>query len=216
MKHLLHLWDEHVRLALMPRPRSRPSPQRRARGGDVRLVEPGAIRALAHPARLTIVDELYQGSERTASELAELTGLSPSAMSYHLRALERWGVVERGEARADGRERPWRACGRSLSLVSDADSAAAADVIAAGYLQELRDELRRWALVERDESATWREAAGVRRSFLWLTEDEVGAFSTELRAAVDKYVGDRDTSTHPEGTRRVLCMVAMVPEGAER
>jgi DNA-binding transcriptional ArsR family regulator len=182
---------------------------------DIRLEEPGAIRALAHPARLTIVDELYQGTERTASELAELTGLSPSAMSYHLRALERWGVVERGKARADARQRPWRASGRSLSFVSDADSAAAVDVIAAGYLQQLRDELRRWALVERDETATWREAAGVRRSFLWLTEDEVGSFSTELRAVVDKYVGDRNAARHPRGTRRVLCMLALVPEAAE-
>src|SRR3954466_4780302 len=107
---------------------------------DVRLEAPGAIRALAHPARLTIVDELYQGVERTASELAELTGLSPSAMSYHLRALERWGVVERGDGRRDGRQRPWRACGRSLSFVTDEESAAAADVIAAGYLQQLREE----------------------------------------------------------------------------
>jgi DNA-binding transcriptional ArsR family regulator len=183
---------------------------------DVRLEEPGAIRALAHPARLTIVDELYQGIERTASELAELTGLSASAMSYHLRALERWGVVERGEARVDARERPWRASGRSLSFVSDADSAAAVDVIAAGYLQQLRDELRRWALVERDETATWREAAGVRRSFLWLTEDEAGAFSTELRAVVDRYVADRDAARHPAGTRRVLCMLAFVPEAGRQ
>src|SRR5262245_33479281 len=199
----------------MPRPPTKPAWRRRARQADVRLEGPGAIRALAHPARLTIVDELYQGTERTASELAELTGLSPSAMSYHLRALERWGVVERGETRPDARERPWRACGRSLSLVSDADSAAAADVIAAGYLRQLRDELRRWALVERGESATWREAAGVRRSFLWLTEDELGTFSTELRAVIDKHVGDRDAATHPEGTRRVLCLLAIVPEAAE-
>jgi DNA-binding transcriptional ArsR family regulator len=188
---------------------------RGTRKGDVRLEGPGAIRALAHPARLTIVDELYQGTERTASELAELTGLSPSAMSYHLRALERWGVVARGKERADGRERPWRAGGRSLSLVSDADSAAAADVVAAGYLQQLREELRRWALVERSESETWREATGVRRSFLWLTEDEVGAFATELGALVSKYVGDRDAARHPQGTRRVLCMLAIVPEAAD-
>src|SRR5262252_1273011 len=75
--------------------------------GDLTLEDPGALRALAHPARLAVVDELYQGNERTSSELAELTGLSPSAMSYHLRALERWGIVERGTPRNDGRERPW-------------------------------------------------------------------------------------------------------------
>ena len=199
----------------MPQSPTKPARQRRTRDGDVRLEGPGAIRALAHPARLTIVDELYQGTERTASELAELTGLSASAMSYHLRALERWGVVERGERRADARERPWRACGRALSLEADADSAAAADVIAAGYLQQVRDELRRWALVERDEGETWREAAGFRRSFVWLTEDEVGTFSAELRVVIDKYVGDRNAATHPEGTRRVLCMLAIVPEAGE-
>ena len=180
--------------------------------GSVRLEGPGAIRALAHPARLTIVDELYQGVERTASELGELTGLSASAMSYHLRALERWGVVERGEARPDARERPWRASGRSLSLVSDADSAAAADVIAAGYLQQLRDELRRWALVERDESEIWREHAGVNRSFLWLTEEEFEAFGPELRALIEKHIGNRDAANHPDDARRVLCMLAIVPE----
>jgi len=89
-------------------------------------------------------------------------------------------------------------------------------VIVAGYLQQLRDELRRWALVEQDESATSREAAGVRRSLLWLTEDELGTFSTELRALIDKHVGDRDGANHPEGARRVLCMLAIVPEAGER
>ena len=44
--------------------------------GDVRIDDPAALRALAHPARLTVIDELYQGSERTSSELADLTGLT--------------------------------------------------------------------------------------------------------------------------------------------
>src|SRR3954465_15501138 len=132
-----------------------PMPAKRLTG-DVKLEDPGALKALAHPARPAVVDELCQGSERTSSELADLTGLSPSAMSYHLRALERWGVVERGDRRRDGRERPWRACGRSLSFVTDEESAAAADVIAAGYLQQLREGLRRWTLVERHETSGWR------------------------------------------------------------
>src|SRR5947208_7074852 len=116
--------------------------------GDIRLEDPGALKALAHPARLAVVDELYQGNERTSSELAELTGLSPSAMSYHLRALQRFGIVERGTPREDGRERPWRAAGRTLSLDPDTISTAAVDVVAATTLQHLRDEFRRWAMVE--------------------------------------------------------------------
>ena len=187
--------------------------KRRRRSGEVQLRDPGALRALAHPARLTVVDELYQGVERTASELAELTELTPSAMSYHLRALERWGIVERAEARGDARERPWRATGRSLSLRSDrSDSATAAkDVIAGGYLQQLRDEFRRWWLVEEKEADEWR--ARLSRSLLWLTADEAKALSSELSAVIDTYeFEDRDALEHPEGTRRLVCMVAIVPE----
>jgi DNA-binding transcriptional ArsR family regulator len=185
-----------------------------AKGQDeVRITDPSALRALAHPARLTVVDELYQGNERTASELAELTGLTPSAMSYHLRALERWGVVERAEARGDRRERPWRAPARSLSLDSGGSKSAAAatDVILGGYLQQLRDEFRRWLLVEASEDEVWRELACGRRSFLWLSGAEAEAFSAELGAVLDKYTGDRDAVNHPDGTRRVLCMLAVVP-----
>ena len=179
----------------------------------MRLDDPGALRALAHPARLIVVDELFQGHERTASELAALTGLTPSAMSYHLRALQRWGVVERAEPRDDGRERPWRAAGRSLALQTDASpsGAAAKDVIAGGYLQQLRDEFRRWSLVEEGESGAWREIAWLRRSYLWLDADEAEAFLAELHAVVDKYDAGRDAAEHPEGTRRVLSFLAIVP-----
>jgi DNA-binding transcriptional ArsR family regulator len=183
--------------------------------GDVKLDDPGALRALAHPARLAVVDELYQGFERTSSELAELTGLSPSAMSYHLRALDRWGIVERGAPRDDGRERPWRAAGRTLNLDPESISTAAVDVVAGTTFQHLRDEFRRWASVEQGEKKVWRDLAGVSRSYLWLTEDEAKAFSSDLSAVVKKHAGDRDAAHHPEGTRRVFCLFAIVPEPSE-
>jgi DNA-binding transcriptional ArsR family regulator len=180
--------------------------------GDVRIDDPGALRALAHPARLTVIDELYQGVERTSSELAELTGLSPSAMSYHLRALQRWGMVERGEPRDDGRERPWRAAGRTLSLDPETVTAAATDVVAGTTLQHLRDEFRRWAMVEQDEGKGWRDVTGMSRGYFWLTEDEAAELSTDLRAVFKKHTADRDAAHHPEGTRRVFCLFAIVPE----
>jgi DNA-binding transcriptional ArsR family regulator len=203
-------YDQHVAGTAAKRPRR----ARRRPEDDVRVDQPGALRALAHPARLIAVDELYQGVERTASELAELAGLTPSAMSYHLRALERWGIIERGEAREDGRERPWRASGRGLSVVSDASSpsgVAATDVIVGGYLQQLRDEFRRWSLVESDEKKAWREISGGRRSFLWLTEEEAAAFATEMKAVMDKYIADRDAVHHPDDARRLVCLLAIVP-----
>jgi DNA-binding transcriptional ArsR family regulator len=184
--------------------------------GEVRVTDPAALRALAHPARLTVADELYQGTERTASELAELTGLTPSAMSYHLRALERWGIVERAESRGDKRERPWRAPARSLMLDSGTSKSAAAatDVILGGYLQHLRDEFRRWSLAEAAEDEVWREISGGRRSYLWLSREEASAFAAELGAVLEKYTSGRDAVDHPEGTRRLECLIAIVPEAA--
>jgi hypothetical protein len=57
LKRLLH------RCKVTPSDRERKSYDRRMarRPGEVRLTDPGALRALAHPARLTVVDELYQG-----------------------------------------------------------------------------------------------------------------------------------------------------------
>jgi DNA-binding transcriptional ArsR family regulator len=189
------------------------SRKRRRLSGEVRLRDPGALRALAHPARLMVVDELYQGPERTASELARITDLTPSAMSYHLHALEKWGIIERGEAREDGRERPWRASGRSLRWDSDMSVAAAAaqDVIAGGYLEQLREAFRRWTLVEPGEGEVWREVAGLGRSFLWLTEEEAKALSDELSKTIRERFQDRDAVDHPRGTRRVLLVLGIVP-----
>jgi DNA-binding transcriptional ArsR family regulator len=193
--------------------KARPNKKRRRPTDDVRLEDPGALRALAHPARLRVVDELYQGSERTASELAKITGLTPSAMSYHLRALERWGIVERGDARQDGRERPWRAAGRSVTWAAEMSVAAAAsqELIAAEVFEQLRDAFRRWSAVEPAESGLWREVASLNRSFMWLTDEEAQEFLSEVDEAVQKRTRGRDAENHPEGTRRVLYLLAFVP-----
>src|SRR5947209_7487871 len=79
-------------------------------GNPVQLTDPRMMRALAHPARIAIWTHLGMHGPATATECAEIAGLSPSACSYHLRTLARYGFVEEDPASAaDGRERPWRA-----------------------------------------------------------------------------------------------------------
>ena len=188
---------------------------RKPSSGEVALSGPKALRALAHPARLAVVEELYQGVERTASELSELVGLSPSATSYHLRALERWGVVERAPARGDGRERPWRALGKSLSLDWETGPNAATDIVTDTTLSRVREAFRRWTAAEPEESQAWRDVGRMRRSFLWLTEAEATSFSAELDQVFERYVADRDAAHHPAGTRRVMVMLAVAPDAPE-
>lgn len=52
------------------------------------------IKALAHPARLLIVDELSTVGERCVCELTEMIGSDMSTVSRHLTVLKAAGLVE--------------------------------------------------------------------------------------------------------------------------
>jgi len=52
------------------------------------------IKALAHPARLMIVDELSAHKERCVCELTELVGVDMSTVSRHLAQLKAAGIVQ--------------------------------------------------------------------------------------------------------------------------
>jgi DNA-binding transcriptional ArsR family regulator len=65
---------------------------------------PAALRALAEPRRVAIV-ELLRDGERPVGELVERLGVSQPAVSKHLRVLKEAGLVE---ARVDGQRRVYR------------------------------------------------------------------------------------------------------------
>src|SRR5579863_2837206 len=72
--------------------------QRRAVNLDAK-----GLRALAHPVRVQLVDLLRRHGPSTATQLAERTGLTSGATSYHLRQLAASGFIvedpDRGNAR---------------------------------------------------------------------------------------------------------------------
>jgi DNA-binding transcriptional ArsR family regulator len=88
-----------------------------------------AIRALAHPGRRAMLRLVWDG-ERTASELAEVAGLSRSAASQHLRQLREAGLVR---VRAEATRRLYRA-----DLDRVAEVAAILDEFWATPLERLR------------------------------------------------------------------------------
>lgn len=61
-------------------------------------------RALGDEHRLAIVDALRL-SDRTPTELQELTGLPSNLLAFHLDALEQVGLIERHRSQGDGRRR---------------------------------------------------------------------------------------------------------------
>lgn len=176
---------------------------------QVVLTDPRAIRALAHPARQLVIDELYNGRVLTATECGELAGLTPSAMSYHLRALERWGIVERAES-TDGRERPWRAPAQGLIVPSQ--STASGRMANQAMMRIALDRtLQLFADLPGDDP--WDDISAMSRSRLWLTREETEQLGTELQELVDRYRKDRTKDDHPEGTRAVHTLFTVVPSG---
>jgi predicted ArsR family transcriptional regulator len=97
----------------MPSHRRAPRTEQRQVITDVRI-----LAALSHHVRVKLLNHLLELGPSTATECAATVGVSPSACSYHLRHLERFGLVERAELddAADARTRPWRAAATGYSI----------------------------------------------------------------------------------------------------
>jgi DNA-binding transcriptional ArsR family regulator len=180
-----------------------------------RVENPRSIRALAHPGRLAIIDALASGEELTATQCAQLTGLSPSATAYHLKLLERYGLVESAPPRPDRRERPWRATGRQiqtdLDISAPAGASAAAAVIAA-HIDMTRAIAVEFTAAGHAEPEKWRDAATLTNADLWLTTEECQQIGQELAAVIAPY----RRRTRPAGSRRVRVMTGVVPRRPAR
>jgi DNA-binding transcriptional ArsR family regulator len=198
---------------------SRPADQGGAKLGTpsnpLKITDPRAMRALAHPARLAIMERLGLEGPATATECAEVAGLSPSACSYHLRALERYGFVEEDrEHAADGRHRPWRARAISFDIASVSDQPRAARPAARLLLQAARsrsDQIR--AEYEEREAAfprEWREAGGWQQDVLHVSPAELEQLRSQVAELTDHY-RRLDPADRPADARRVFVVLDLVP-----
>jgi DNA-binding transcriptional ArsR family regulator len=180
----------------------------------VKLTDPRAIRALAHPARLAVIDELYSGRELTATECAEIAGLSPSAMSYHLRSLEKVGIVERAESTGDGRERPWRAAGSYLQVDSTSGGAgelAASAALGSTVLRRTVELFDNYLARRSSEPPEWLDAVEASYGQVWLTAEEAKQIGEQWVELVAGYRGRKDSANRPPTARRMRMAVMLFP-----
>ncbi|HEX3816495.1 MAG TPA: helix-turn-helix domain-containing protein [Mycobacteriales bacterium] len=176
------------------------------------IEDPRAIRALAHPARLEAIDRLYGGDVSTATELADATGLSASAMSYHLRELLKWGVIERVTDGGDGRERRWRAAGTTLQIGSGRQSTAlkSAEMTLLGHmLDRLRSNIEDYLQHSKDEPEQWKDGLSVGSYDLLVTAEELSSLNDEVGELLQRY--DRRRSDRPADGHHLRFTAAAVP-----
>jgi DNA-binding transcriptional ArsR family regulator len=173
------------------------------------LRDPRAIKALAHPARLAVIEAFFAGRRLTATECGDIAGLSASAMSYHLRALERWGIIRRSAATGDGRERPWEAAGNRLSVDSSEPRATAAGeaMLVATMLDRVRAETLAWVT---NPDPAWYDSVSIGSFAYWLTVEDARELSEAIAGVVAGYKR-RSTEQGAPGACQVRVAYAVVP-----
>ncbi|MFE5483991.1 winged helix-turn-helix domain-containing protein [Streptomyces sp. NPDC056527] len=173
---------------------------------SISLTDPRALRAYAHPTRMTLVGLLRRSGPFTATRAAELTGESVASCSYHLRILAKYGLVEVAPG-GRGREKPWRATARYTAWPGDSEDATvaeAADALSTAVAERYFERVLR-AMEDRHRlPREWREAEMFGDSLLYLTPDELAALGRRVDDLLRPYEGrESDASLRPEGARPV-------------
>lgn len=137
-----------------------------------------AVRALAHPLRLQLLDLLRFEGPSTATRLARRVRESSGATSYHLRQLAHYGFIEE-EPRPGGRERWWRYSEQRLNAPKTDQEGSRR--LLAELLSREAHALDRY-LAHRDALAAWEDASFFRSRALRLTPAEL----IELRHAIER------------------------------
>jgi DNA-binding transcriptional ArsR family regulator len=178
----------------------------------VMLRDTAAIKTLAHPARLVILDELMPDNELTATEIAKVAGVTPSAMSYHLRQLAKWKIVEEAGSK-DGRERRWKLHPGGWGIEPEHPKAAIAaeTTLVARMLDRQREDILRWFATQDEESPEWLDAAHLTASNSWLTPGEMADLTDAVQSRIDAFRGRSDPKKRPDGARRVQVGFFAVP-----
>ncbi|MFJ4907513.1 winged helix-turn-helix domain-containing protein [Streptomyces sp. NPDC093249] len=173
---------------------------------SVRLTDPRALRAYAHPLRMTLVGMLRTNGPFTATRAAELTGESVASCSYHLRILAKYGLVEQAPG-GKGREKPWRATALYTEwpeCSEDPAVAEAADALGSAIAERYFERVTRAMENRRQLSKEWRQAEQFGDTMLHLTPEELTALGARIDELMRPYEARAsDRSLRPEGSRPV-------------
>lgn len=169
-------------------------------------------KALSNPVRRDILLYLGEHGEANSTSVAKALDESTGTTSYHLRKLAGLKLVAEIEERSTGRERWWKSLMTDiftppgLELTADERDA----MVKLGALKMTYDlNLVVRAYSGYDSAAGWNQ---IHRSGLWMTKDQVAAFTEEYLELVRRYVcapGER-----PSDGRRMAVRLVVLPDDA--
>jgi len=185
-------------------------------GRDNKL-DTAAMRGLAHPLRIRILDELSMFGPLTASGLAERLGESSGTTSYHLRQLEKHGLVLEDTERGNARERWWQRRPGSFALPDSRDfPPGSADRLGAQLLEDEflrgRDRVFREFINEGENvfGDEWLSVATSDTINLRLTPEQLHQLVLDIDVVLWKYI-NAYKSTPSEGAKPTQIQINAFP-----
>lgn len=183
------------------------------------LSDPRVLRALAHPVRGRILDEIEATGPVRAADIARELDIPANQASFHLRQLAKYGLVEEAPEEArDKRDRVWRSAVPSGYTVSLSQLEQAPGGRAA--VEVFRQNKRAWGhhVVDRAFDTGHPEGSGVfslADHALRLTDDEAKELLREMDELVATWA-ERTRGRDPgRRTYLVLGLVQPYPDATE-
>lgn len=173
-------------------------------------------RVLAHPLRSRILAHLRLHGGSTASELAHALATHTGATSYHVRVLERAGLVE-DTGLGNAKTRVWavaeddddhgEATSDALGFL-DAQDAQDARWLEHDYVTHLSERAHAWVDEQESWPFVWQEECRAFDAPVLVSEEQMSALRSELEALLARY---RRAGAGTPGARRVAVNVIPLP-----
>lgn len=179
----------------------------------VDLADPGRLRALSHPLRMSLLGHLRLEGPGTASSLARVLSESSGATSYHLRQLARHGFIEVDDSLGVGREKWWKAAHEithwsMADFLDDPATAVVADTMRRQIIRFQAELLNDFFANETEWGRDWVDAAAL--DDVWIHLDPAGLRA--LTTAIHTLIEEHDLGSHAgPGTERVAILLQAFP-----
>lgn len=168
------------------------------------------IKALIHPVRKLIMGRLIQGPA-TPSQVAKSIGLTANKVHYHVRILERAGLVKLVQTHNIGsvKELFFEPVAEKIVIRLDRDDVELVDMVSKSVDRELQALVRDWRVFQQvSEEEVRRE--GAHFSLLHMTADSGGRAAID--AAVSKLLESFEYAQATFHGRNYKLVVAFVPD----
>ena len=178
------------------------------------ISDPKAIRALAHPLRLDLLQLLGAGGSATAAQCGRVLEVSQASCSFHLRQLAKYGFVEDAGPGRDRRERQWRVAHSRLSVrIGTGSDLAVRQEIEALVVQREMQAIIDYSRRPDGADPEWQHKAGIVSAMAVLSPDDAAAIKEKWITLLTPYISRARTegSQLQPGQRHVRYFMAATP-----